>query len=249
MVEASYYSLRELMEADRATSEVGGSPSSLAITAGEEGNGKSQLALWKDCHLGTSAWLYKVLFLTYAESRADAYGDLDADEVEDHSASSTDGKRNTSISSFPAAQKPLEPRKVVEELLHQWTDLSDDEIRYVVGKTASTREFSSTTSDNSTQEERKFGDQFAPKTQASQSTSTSLEADTSDLKEQGQGMEKFKLVSPLNHANGEVIELEDATKRKLVVPYRLIKSWSVRYQYSRTTKAHTKCHCRRWKSL
>lgn len=138
-VESSFQSLRELTTAATISTEETGSSS-------EDGNqeqststekAQNQLVLWNGGQNDTAVWLYRTVFSPYAESleadrdsRPDSQGDSEDKELE-FSSTSTE----LQLSSIgPTLQKPAGCKKVVNELLAEWTNLTEDEIQGVQSK-------------------------------------------------------------------------------------------------------------------
>lgn len=138
-VEASFQSLRELTTAATLSKEETGSSSE------DENQGQSnsaeraqnQLVLWNGGQNDTAAWLYHTVFSTYAESLeadkglgSDSQDDTEAKDL-NYSAASTEIQL---ASLGTTLRKPAGCKVVVNELLAEWTNLTEDEIQDVQRK-------------------------------------------------------------------------------------------------------------------
>ncbi|KAF4817704.1 hypothetical protein CGCTS75_v012174 [Colletotrichum tropicale] len=219
VVQASYQSLRELKEAEFSSSLLGedGVDEELA----KEETGQDQLMLWRDATGDTAGWLYAVVFSAYAECRAEGeyehdHGDSDEQDNNTQPLSFNSGQGWVGDLSLRVTQKPINPRRVVDELLAEWTDLSNDEIKGSISE------------ESEEQEESEVG---IPKDADAHKGPIPQKQRNTQTQQHAQQM-------PTHYENypkegGEVIDFKDAVGRSFTLPYHKIRRWRLTRAWKR----------------
>ncbi|KAF6783595.1 hypothetical protein CSOJ01_15882 [Colletotrichum sojae] len=140
VVEASYQSMRELAETGATDSPPDQIPSDAIVLQGSGDLSATQLSLWKEnSRSDTANWLYETVFRAYMESQTQEPGHPDSEVEDDTGLFSVEGRRTANYLSLTVTKKPINPTRVVDELLAEWTDLSDDEISGLITKTSKSK--------------------------------------------------------------------------------------------------------------
>ncbi|KAE9583490.1 hypothetical protein CGMCC3_g575 [Colletotrichum fructicola] len=209
VVQASYQSLRELKETELVTSRSG--PDVADDEGANEDYGQDQLMLWRDATRDTAGWLYAVVFSAYAECRAEGeyeheHGAVKEEDDEACPSSSYTGHGWVGDLSLRVTQKPIDPRRVVDELLAEWTELSNDEIQGSIAKDLGVQEAESGKPEDARAQEPISQQQRARNAyKHAQQTPTYHEH---------------------RHKKGdELIEFKDAVGRKFTLPYHEVRRW------------------------
>ncbi|KAF6837845.1 hypothetical protein CMUS01_04880 [Colletotrichum musicola] len=202
VVQASYQSLVELNEAETAASshaEREGSPS------GDEKDQK--LTVLKETPKDTARWLYDVAFSSYAEVHGDGEADVDSQAAMSQQQVDISTLVPSAVDQQGAVGPPLRisrksinPKVVVDELLAEWTALSNEEIS---GDAAvNTRE-----------------GQTRPEVAESSQTGEG------DGAEEAQALEAESEGEGQDSSETSLLHLKDAVGRKFSFPFRLVESW------------------------
>ncbi|KAF0329334.1 hypothetical protein GQ607_003283 [Colletotrichum asianum] len=211
VVQASYQSLRELKETEFAPDRSGEDATDDEPAA--EDYGQNQLMLWRDSTGDTAGWLYAVVFSAYAECRAEGeydndHGDPSEKDDNTHSPSFNSGQGWVGDLSLRVTQKPINPRKVVDELLAEWTELSNDEIKGSISEDVEGQE------EDDGEISKNIDAQEAPTPQ--KQTERQVQ----------EPVQQMRTSYENRHTGGvEVIDFKDAVGRKFTLPYHEIRRW------------------------
>ncbi|KAI8309126.1 hypothetical protein K4K59_009371 [Colletotrichum sp. SAR11_240] len=211
VVQASYQSLRELKETEFAPDRSGEDATDDEPAA--EDYGQNQLMLWRDATGDTAGWLYAVVFSAYAECRAEGeydndHGDPSEKDDNTHSPSFNSGQGWVGDLSLRVTQKPINPRKVVDELLAEWTELSNDEIKGSILEDVEGQE------EDDTEISKNIDAQEVPTPQ--KQTERQVQ----------EPVQQMRTSYENRHTGGvEVIDFKDAVGRKFTLPYHEIRRW------------------------
>jgi hypothetical protein len=149
-VRVSYQSLRNAVDEQGKRAQSSDTDQADEVVAQPDGIQSAELELWKQDSerdkLNTAQWLYELVFTSYAESLSSLPRskfpdhDAEAEERPFHTADEASNGVVPAPTSRPRAhmqlavmaQKPLEASWVVDELLAEWTTLTEAEIAGVV---------------------------------------------------------------------------------------------------------------------
>jgi hypothetical protein len=149
LVQVSYQSLRDAMDGQDKYAESFETDQADEVVPKPDGTQSAQVQLWKEDSErdNTTQWLYELVFSSYAESLSSlpAMSKAPDNDAEAERPVYTDGASNNELAapiSSPLEnmqlaamiRKPVEVPSVVDELLAEWTTLTEDEIAGVVVK-------------------------------------------------------------------------------------------------------------------
>lgn len=195
MVQASYQSLVEFNEVETAASspaERDGSP--------PRGEDDQKLTLRGETSRDIARWLFDVVFSSYDEVHGDTEADVDFQAAKPQQNEGAIDRKGV-VAPPGVAPKSINPTVVVDELLAEWTALSNEEITGVAAGSARERQTRPEAAENSQAEEGHRGDE--------------ARAHEIEPEVEAQGLGK----PPLH--------FKDAVGRRFEFPFHLVQSWPV----------------------